>query len=129
MDRLWGSIEAEYSRQAEWEVWGHLAPEPNRIYNGVIVFTYTAWGQFELIQTEFKGLDMSPWFVTHMQDFVYDNCPREVGVYKFEGTYIWVVDKLENPEDFNPDLDDEPELDCEYFFNGNITPLMAFLAN
>lgn len=68
------------------EAWGHLAPEPQRVYSGYIIFTLTDWGDYTPIESEFVGLDDSPWFFEDMMEFIVRKAKKQ-GVYRFTGTY------------------------------------------
>lgn len=95
-DRLAGSIMAHNYRVVAEETWGHLAPEKNTAYRGVIRFAVGVFGNDELnptpIQCEFKNLDTSPWFYDALTEFLYDlakNNPtvEAGGVYEWQGAF------------------------------------------
>ena len=87
------------------ETWGHLAPSRNRTYRGFIVFAIGWYGDGPLnpmiLESEFKGLDSSPWFYEAINEYVsslqhsnhkscfgpatYDLPPGSV--YRFDGTF------------------------------------------
>lgn len=74
------------------QTFGHLAPKPNNIYDGWILFTLTAFGEVCLIDFEFENLDASPWFNIDAIDFVSDwtfknHKGKNYGIFKWKGTY------------------------------------------
>lgn len=83
------SIAAEARARQTAATFGHLAPKPHIKYEGTILFTHTAWGDIVLIESIFKGLDMSPWLCEDCRDFASDYCSiwSDYGVYRFKGTY------------------------------------------
>lgn len=70
---------------------GHLAPKAREIYHGTMLFTFTEWGNMELISSDFKGLKSNPWSFEDMNDYVgqqYDKGKLVEGnVYRFNGYY------------------------------------------
>lgn len=69
------------------ETWGHLAPKPNTIYPGTLVFAQGDYGNLVPLKTEFKNLPGSPWFFNDMQDFINKKAKTAGHIYKFTGTY------------------------------------------
>jgi len=119
-------IEADNFAAVEAATFGHLAPETNRAYPGVLLFTYTNWGQTEPIESNFPGMEDNPWFYRAMGDFIYELSQAHgevVGVYRWEGTYTVKVTPGEKPDDFDPEYDAEPPNDVEHVWLGNTTIL------
>jgi hypothetical protein len=69
------------------DTWGHLAPERGREYVGTVVYTHGCYGDLTIITADFDGLDDSPWFFEHLNDWLLDQDDKPGGVYRFEGTY------------------------------------------
>jgi hypothetical protein len=88
------SIDAHNRRIVEHQTWGHLAPKPQTIYPGFILFTHGCYGDITVIQSEFEGLDDSPWYYRALHDYVGDFIvpPRQNttkmagGIWRFDGT-------------------------------------------
>jgi len=83
--------EARYRAAVMEATWGHLAPEPRRVYTGYILFAYGAYGGIVPIQCEFDGLNNSPWFFDDLIEYI-DQYVEQRGVkgsvYRFDGTYV-----------------------------------------
>jgi hypothetical protein len=82
-------IDAYNSAVAIHETFGHLDPKRNMIHKGWFMFTYTAWGQTEPIDYDFKGLDSSPLIYSTLEEYM-DSCWKnkrieEGKVYRVEG--------------------------------------------
>ena len=71
------------------QTWGHLRPEPQREYYGIIIATHTEYGNLEIIKSDFSGLECSPWQFDHFYDFTCDKMEKfkRGTIAKFEGTY------------------------------------------
>lgn len=70
--------------------WGHLAPEPRRLYRGEILFAHGDYGDLSVITCKFKDLPDSPWFFDHLNEFAADKAfkrPRGT-LLRFTGTYM-----------------------------------------
>ena len=78
--------------------WGHYAPKKGKVYNGVILFTYTAWGCTEMIDFTFVDdaqnmVEGGPWLYNEVYDLVCEmthhqrGTLRDTGVYQWRGTY------------------------------------------
>jgi len=83
--------EAVYRAQIEAHTFGHLAPEPRRVYHGHMLFAFGCFGDHQIIETDFDDLPSSPWFFDDINDFVsrFIEKKAERGtLYKFEGHYI-----------------------------------------
>ena len=78
--------EAHYRSKVMEATWGHLAPEKGKTYPGHMVFAHAGYGgHLVILESEWKGLDDSPWLFEAMLEFVCD-FPTEPGcVYRFEG--------------------------------------------
>lgn len=77
------------NKQAVYKAtWGHLAPKRNRIYQGYIVFSISAFGDMVVIDADFAGLPDSPWLYDAVNDFAFeDNALVHGAVYRFTGTF------------------------------------------
>ena len=88
-------IEADNRAQVMRETWGHLAPRKNKAYQGHIVMALGCYDSGYLnptpIECAFAGLDDSPWFYDHLNDFLQNLVAEanleEGGVYRWEGTF------------------------------------------
>jgi hypothetical protein len=76
-------------REAEvmQDTWGHLAPQQDRTYKGVVTFTVGCFGDLAVISAEFEGLPDSPWLYEDLHQWIWDQKPEEGKVYRFEGSY------------------------------------------
>lgn len=78
---------------ARWEAdvmqdtWGHLAPEPGRVYAGTFVVAHGCYDDLAVISAEFADLPDSPWFHEHLHDWISDQATEPGKVYRFTGTY------------------------------------------
>lgn len=118
MEQTLGEGEKPYIRGQTHATWGHLAPKPDTIYRGYILFTHTCHGCIEIIDYEFRtdegqDLDGSPWIYEDLNEFVGDlvhperaiECRLPRGrVYIFHGTYTRTADK---PRDDCSDMMEE----------------------
>ena len=68
------------------ETWGHLAPKPNRPYQGWMIFAHTAHGDCLPIDYDFQRLDSSPWLFEAIMDFINEHTDEE-GIYRWEGIF------------------------------------------
>ena len=80
-----------YARQTV-ATFGHLAPKPNKTYEGYVIFALTAFGDTCIIEFVFDQIEASPWFNLDVLDFLADftdKLPKEkeFGVYRFDGKY------------------------------------------
>lgn len=83
-------IDAYASRkhqEAMQDTWGHLAPEENKEYTGWMLWAYSAYGDTILLESDFEGLNDSPWLFEVMMAFIGNNIP-EVGVFRWSGVTI-----------------------------------------
>lgn len=75
----------------EVQTWGHLAPEPGRVYAGSMVLAYGCYGADGLVpvRVEFEGLPDSSWFYDELCDWLCETQARteEGEVYRWAGTY------------------------------------------
>lgn len=79
--------EARYRMAVMADTWGHLDARPGVTYPGFIVYAVTAWGQTEPIEAVFGHIE-GPGYFDHMNNFIDDDGrDRDVGVYRFDGTY------------------------------------------
>lgn len=89
--------EALYRASVMADTWGHLAAKKHKTYRGWILFAIPAYdsGTPCIIESEFKGLDDSPWLYDAMWDFCADRntvphdengLNAESGVYRFVGS-------------------------------------------
>lgn len=69
--------------------WGHLYPKAGKTYRGFFIFTYTAWSEMTLIDSDFRDLEASPFLYYSMIDFIKNlsdkNSIKEGNVYMFDG--------------------------------------------
>lgn len=63
---------ANYKAAVIRHVWGHLAANKNRAYRGFIIFANSAYDGPVLLDSEFNGLDDSPWLYDAMLGFMSD---------------------------------------------------------
>jgi len=69
---------------------GHLAPKPSTKYEIKILFTYSAYGDMVIIDTNQEdNLPDSPWLFDDMQEFIQSQCTDKTqgDVMLFDGTY------------------------------------------
>lgn len=70
------------------DAFGHLAPEVGRTYEGWIVIARSVYNDGEVvIVNEDFGLDGSPWWMEHLQEFGKSLTLEEGAVYRWTGTY------------------------------------------
>jgi len=84
------SIQVIYHLIVQADTFGRLAPKQKKVYKGFIVYAKTAYGQAEIIDSEFKNLDDSPWLHEHLNEFIFKHSTKvksHWGVYKWVGTY------------------------------------------
>ena len=73
--------------------WGHLAPVKNKSYRGFILFANSAYDGAVLLDSDFAGLEDSPWLYDAMIEFMHDyftGCivREEFGrIYRFDGVF------------------------------------------
>lgn len=66
--------------------WGHLAPKPRARHKGHIVFAKTCYNQEVVIESEFAGLNESPWQYEALHDYIHETLnTKEEGIYRFDG--------------------------------------------
>lgn len=72
------------------DTWGHTAPEPRRVYTGVMLYAVSAFGGDGecLVDARFDGLAGGPWLYMDMHSFWATHAPTEAGVYRWTGTYV-----------------------------------------
>ncbi|MFT4064379.1 hypothetical protein [Paraburkholderia sp.] len=89
MADVFAPVEARNRAIVMHNTWGHLAPEPRRIYRGEILFAHGEFGDLVVLRSKFRGLPDSPWFYEHLTDFASDKAfkRRPGAVLRFEGTY------------------------------------------
>jgi len=51
-------------------MFGHLAPEPRKVYTGHIIFSFGCFGDHHIVDTQFDGVCSSPWFFEDVKNFV-----------------------------------------------------------
>jgi hypothetical protein len=84
--------EASYKSELQKYTWGHLAAIKNKTYRGFILFADSAYDGPVLLDSDFKGLDDSPWLYDAMIDFMRDCLTGRIvenkygRVYRFDGT-------------------------------------------
>jgi len=69
------------------DTWGHLKPKDHTSYEGFILYTLGEYGDLVVIQSDFGGLDSSPWLYEDIHDFIGDNGEEDGHVYLWQGTY------------------------------------------
>lgn len=83
--------EAEYRNRISAITWGHLAPEPGRIYKGWVVFTVGCFGDITVIDFSLGDLQSSPWFYQDLHDFIDGQISKkgvDAGqVWRWDGTF------------------------------------------
>lgn len=79
-------IEAENREIMQFDTFGHLYPEPRKIYTGRILFTIGAYGDIVPINSSFN-ID-SPWFFRDMINLIEHKAKKQGVVYRFTGTYM-----------------------------------------
>lgn len=102
--------ERVYQRGIIHDTFGHLAPEPDRVYTGYILFTHGCYGDLTVIDWKFADaqgeLESSPWIYEDIQRVVGDMvlppwetaCQLPEGrVYRFNGTYTRTPDRPKWP--------------------------------
>lgn len=89
MSPLFAEHEARARAEVLWNTFGHLEAEPGRTYQGWMLFARSAYesGNVFPIDTGFAGMNGGPFFYEHMNEWLDDNAPKEVGVYRWEGAY------------------------------------------
>jgi hypothetical protein len=79
-------VEAKYRAQVIAATWGHLAPEPQRLYRARVIFTCAAYsGTYSIINAKLDVPD-SPWLFDHLIELAMRKA-RDGRVSVFEGTY------------------------------------------
>lgn len=83
------SIDAVNRARVEADTWGHLAPEPGRVYAGTMILAHGCYGRDGLmpVRVEFEELPSSPWFYDDLCDWLCDQDTERGEVYRFAGTY------------------------------------------
>lgn len=92
VEEAFGPVEARYRQEVLANTWGHLAPKRGLTYPGRVVFTFGVFDSGELnptvIACDFEGLDDSPWFYEHLNDWLDQFAPGEAGrIYEWTGTF------------------------------------------
>lgn len=87
MARAFAPAIAIYTEQVHRATWGHLAPEPARVYVGEILFAHGEYGDIVPLRVNFKDLPDSPWFFEGMNEFIASRPTTPGKVYRFTGTY------------------------------------------
>lgn len=94
MASICATIEADAKCRVMHETFGHLAVEPgSKPFPGSFLFIYGEYGDFPCIESNFPGVEDSPWFFDAMNEYIWgkikDKGPAsEKGrVYRFTGTY------------------------------------------
>jgi hypothetical protein len=89
MDAAFAPVELAFKQAVQKDTWGHLAPRRNKTYHGYIVFSITCYGNMEVIDTDFKGLDGGPWLYDAIQEFVFQDWKelREGAIFRWDGTF------------------------------------------
>ena len=84
--------EAAYKVAVQKHTWGHLAAIKNKTYRGFILFADSAYDGPVLLDSNFKGLDDSPWLYDAMIGFMHDYLTGRIvenqygRVFRFDGT-------------------------------------------
>jgi hypothetical protein len=84
---VWQEIEQDYREKAVESIFGHLAPEEHKTYQGFILFCKTDWGRVVPIQSEFDGLGDSPWFYDVLMEYIEKNAKECGKIYRFNGAF------------------------------------------
>jgi len=91
--------EIDYRAKLLKQTWGNLAPKRDKTYKGHILFAVGCFGDDPLnptiLESEFRGLDSSPWFFDALSEFLSADqhcaagrCRFRAGcVYRFDGTF------------------------------------------
>jgi len=72
------------------DTWGHLKVDCRKKHPGYILFTAGEYRDLTVIRSSFKGVPDSPWFYTHIHDFIGKKAGRREDcgkVFRFEGFY------------------------------------------
>lgn len=78
----------ENHRMAIWQdTWGHIYPKLGSKQNGWIEFSLSAFGDYTIVNFQFKGLVSSPVLFEDVQDFVEAQTHLEPGCYRWQGWY------------------------------------------
>lgn len=81
------SIDAHNRQLALKDAYGHLAPEKNKPYKGIIHIFESAFGKQCGLDYSFNGLDSSPWLYEFIQREVSDWRLPYYGLYKWETSF------------------------------------------
>ncbi|MCY1197876.1 hypothetical protein D9M72_92440 [compost metagenome] len=72
------------------QTWGHLKVDRRKRHPGYILFTAGEFRDVVVINSEFDDVPDSPWFYTHIHDFIMKKAGRreQCGkVFRFDGYY------------------------------------------
>lgn len=78
--------ERRYKNAALVDTWGHLAPAPDKIFNGFLIWTYGEWGHISPVKQCFIGLEDSPWFFDALNEFICKKSKKQGSIYRFDGS-------------------------------------------
>lgn len=88
MEEVFAEIHRRNQNAVLSATWGHLAPEPQQVYSGTLLFALGDYGAIVPLSAKFDDLDDSPWFYEHMSEYIGRQVMRRgAGVYEFRGTY------------------------------------------
>jgi len=83
---LFSEHEARERSAVMHDTWGHLAPTARVRHKGFIVFAKTCYRQEVVIESEFSGLNDSPWYYDALHDYISEKLnTRDEGIYRFDG--------------------------------------------
>jgi hypothetical protein len=90
--------EAAYRAAVMEDAWGHLAPQKNAIYHGLVQFAVGIFGcddlnptpiKCELKTSDGKELDSSPRFYDSLTEFLSDMCSSDPTERKVEAGHVY----------------------------------------
>jgi len=87
--KLMAPYDAAQHERISQDTWGDLAPVKNTSYKGIIVFAKSCYhsGTIYIINSEFVGLEHSPWLFEAMHEQLNDYALKEGCVYKLKCTF------------------------------------------
>lgn len=87
MTRAFATHEIIYQRQVLFDTYGHLYPKLGSKQNGWIEWSVSAFGDTNIINFSFKGLESSPVLFEDVYEFIEAQDHLEPGCYRWEGWY------------------------------------------
>lgn len=67
--------------------WGHLYSNDFKPHKGYLIYTLSAYGNFEVIDSNFEGVEDNPWLFEDLNDYISCNTKIPGSIYIFQGTY------------------------------------------